>query len=668
MKARRHLPPTKPLATAEWAQKYLRLPKENADVAGEYDLDYAPYLWGIFSALDDPMVPEVVCMKAAQVAWTTALIAFLGKNIDNTPGPIIIMFAAEGAAREFNDEKFKPIVEATPRLSRQIDVSSNRKEGQRALFRKFSGGFIKLISSNAVRSVKSTPARIVVVEEPDDAKENVGNQGASIKLLWERAKRMRRAKRVLGGTPSVKGFSHVEAHLAQTDKRVLPVVCHECGDSHVLDFDNVTWLQGDEDMIAHEVFGRNLVETTVYACPHCGSTWDDYQRKTNIRQTVAEAVEAGDPMCGWVPTQKSATGAVGFHELNELYSCLPGAGLQDLVRDYIEAEWKGERGDQNDRIVFQNSKLGRPYEYQSDATTADALRERFAAEAYGEWQAPAGGLIVTAGVDVQHDRLALTIWVWGRDEEVWLVYWGEIAAADTCVDKNDPVWDGLDKLLLKKITHASGGELTVSAVTIDCSDGGTSDAVYSYIRTRSKEDAMSGIRLMAGKGSSSQQDPEIFTMPKQVSVDHKRPDKRTKADRKGVRVHIVGTNKAKDWIGEHLKLQGDGPGRIHIYPSVRSDFYEQITSEVKVPHKTIRNRKVYQKKEGVRNEALDCAVYAIHAARARRVHLLKPSAWDGLEAAVQETRRAPRKRRKATNRPASGSWVKTGDDWLGKKQ
>lgn len=675
LKAVKQLPPTKPLSTPDWAQANLRLPEENADVPGEYDLDYAPYLYGIFAALDDPLIPEVVCMKAAQVGWTAALIAFLGKNVDNTPCPIIIMFAAEGAAREFNDEKFKPIVEVTPNLSKHIDVGATRKDGQRALFRKFTGGFIKLISSNAVRSVKSTPARIVVVEEPDDAQDNVGNQGDAIRLLWERAKRMRRSKRVLGGTPAIKGFSAVESHLASTDKRVLPVYCFGtddnpgCGVSHVLDFANVSWVEGDETMVPDEVFGRALIETAAYVCPECGSVWDNYQRKSNIRRTVAEAIEAGDPLCGWVPTQKSSTGAVGFHELNELYSCLPGAGLQELVQDYLTAEWKGERGDQNDRIVFQNSKLGRPYEYQSDGSTAAALRERYKDAPFSEWKSPAGGLVVSAGVDVQHDRLALTVWAWGRGHQGWLLYWGEIAAAETCVDKNDEVWDSLDTLLSKKIPSEHGGRLRIEGVTIDCSDGGTSDAVYEYVRSRSKQQVFKGVKMMAGKGSSAQADPEIFVLPTQKSVDHKRADKRTKADRKGVKVHIIGTNKAKDWIVEHFKLKGDGDGRLHVYPEVRADFYDQITSEVKVPHKTIRNRKVYQKKEGVRNEALDCFVYALHAARALRVHLMKPNEWDVWQAAAERLTETEKKKRRTRQRRGQGGagsgWVKTGDNWIG---
>ncbi len=675
-RAARRIVPAKILSTAEWAQEHLKLPDENADIPGDYDLDYAPYLFGIFAALDDPLIPEVVCMKAAQVGWTMALIAFLGKNIDNTPCPMIVMMATDGAAKLFSDEKFKPVVEATPRLEKHIDVGTSRRQGQRTGFRKFPGGFLKLVSSATISDVKSTPARIVAVEEPDDAVINVGGQGDSVKLLYERTKRMRRAKRVLGGTPSVKGFSRVESHLALTDKRVLPVVCHRtidgdgCGEAHVLDFANVNWLEGDETMLPHEVWGRAQPETAAYVCPHCAQLWDDYTRKANIKRTVYDAIEAGDPLCGWEKTAESSTNAAGFMELNELYSCLPGAGLQELVEDYLEAEWKGERGDQSDRIVFQNSKLGRAYEYLTDATTAEALRERYTQqEGYAEFFCPRGGLKVSLGVDVQHDRLALQFWATGRDEEMWLLYWGEIAAADTCVDKNDPVYDSLEELILRPIEHELGGQVQVEAVSIDAGDGATSDAVYHFVRSRTrKPEFKNRVTLMAIKGSSALTDPEIYKLPTARSVDHENKGRqRTKAAKRGVKVYQVGTNKAKDWITEHFKLQGDGPGRIHVYPTVRTDFFDQVTSEVKVPHKTVRNRKVYQLREGVRNEGLDCFVYALHAARALRVHLLREADWKAAEvvASTPVTRKAKRKVRRQQRRDDSGGWIKGTDNWLG---
>lgn len=71
---------------------------------------------------------------------------------------------------------------------------------------------------------------------------------------------------------------------------------------------------------------------------------------------------------------------------------------------------------------------------------------------------------------------------------------------------------------------------------------------------------------------------------------------------------------------------------MHWYTEVRSDFYDQMTGEIKAPSRTQRGKLIWQQKAGARVEAWDCTVYAIHAARAERLHLLSPAQWDAIEA------------------------------------
>lgn len=502
--------------------------------------------------------------------------------------------------------------------------------------------------------MKSTPARFVFVEEPDDAQGNVAQQGDSVSLLWERGKRMRNVKRAIGGTPSVKGLSRIEEHIEQSDKRVLPVVCggdDGCGDAHVLDWENVSWVTSETEN--HPIYGNALPDTAFYACPFCGLVWDDFRRKENIKQTVYDALEAGDPNGGWVATQKFY-GVAGFTELNELYSCLPGAGMAELVDDYLKAQAASENGDETKLIVFQNSKLGRPYEYKDEQADAETLREIHGAYEYLEYAemvCPVEGLLVSAGIDVQHDRLAIVIRAFGVGEESWLLYWGEIYSENNPISKGDQVWSSLETLLFSPIRRTDGTHIYTESVTIDSSDGQTNDSVYSWVRKRNKK---SQELVMAGKGSSALQDVEIFTQPKQ-SVDHKNPKRKTKADKHGVRPYLVGTNKAKDLITGRIKQPGSGEGRMHVYPGVRADYFEQVTSEVKAPHPNNPRRRVYQQKVGVRNEGLDCEVYALHAARAKRVHLLRPEEWEARRSmigvppqsktVIKQERRKPKTRR-----------------------
>ncbi len=544
-------------------------------------------------------------MKSAQIAWTDGVVNnYIGKRIDIDPCPIVMMFPKEGAAKEYNQEKFTPMVEATPRLSSRVDISKSRAAENRQLFKNFDGGFLKLVGANSPSSVKSTPAPVVIVEEPDDCSANVKGQGDSIKLLEERTKTYVRRKVIFGGTPSIKGVSHIDAEYEASDKRKKWVPCHDCGDSHVLSWDNVTWQCEAESL--HDVFGRAQPETAAYHCPHCGSVWTDNQKNANVR--------AGE----W-RAERETRGVAGFY-INELYSPFPGSRLRYLVERYLKADHLKNQGDEREMIVFVNSALGMAYEASSDAPDLDALQER--GVDYAELTVPSGGIVITAGVDVQHDRLAVVIRAWGRDEESWLVFWGELHG--NCIDKNDDVWSKLDQLLFRSFAHESGAQLAISCVSVDSSDGQSSDAVYHYVRSRQHRG------VMAVKGASDGGiDREIYAVPKQ-SIDRV-SQKKSKADKYGLKPYIVGTHRAKDLIASRIKLEGDGAGRMHWHKDVRGDYYEQITSEVLVPSRHNLRKKTWQKKHGVRNEALDCEVYALHASRRARVHLLHAKQWDELE-------------------------------------
>lgn len=604
------LTPPIQITTTDWATQHRRMSSKASARPGQYRCEVTPWVRGMHEAIDDPRVTKIVTMKSAQVAWTDGvLLNAIGKRIDTDPCPMIIMFAKEGAAKEFNDEKFVPMVEVTPRLAEKIPVHRRRDRENRWQFKTFPGGFLKFVGSNSPSSVKSTPAPFVAVEEPDDCNDNVNDQGDTITLLEERTKSFPRRKVIFGGTPTIGGVSRVESGYKGSDQRKFYVPCHHCDEAHVLDWENVRW---DSDaQVSHEVFGNARPDTAFYVCPHCGGIWNDADKNRNVRRAERDGH-------GW-KASAPFFGVAGFY-VNELYSPFPGSVLEQLVTKYLTAQHQLDQGDDTKMRSFVNNTLGKAYEYKSDLPEIQDLIDR--AESYSEKTVPWGGLILTAGVDVQHDRLAVIIRAWGKGEESWLVYWGEIPGATMVPEQG--AWIDLDALLSQAVRHESGAMLRVRAVSIDSSDGQTSDAVYSYVRRRIARG------YMAVKGSSLDDGREIFSPPK-MSVD---TDRKQKAHKYGLRPFIVGTQRAKDLLlgvdasAGRIKLIGNGPGRLHWYSGVRPDYYEQMTSEVKAPHRTIRNKKVWQKKAGVRNEALDCEVYALHAARSLKINLWKDERWD----------------------------------------
>jgi phage terminase large subunit GpA-like protein len=576
---------------------------------GVYNPDLTPWVLGIHEALDDPAVTELNCMKSAQVAWTDGVILnYVAKRIDIDPCPMIIMFAKDQAAKEFNDEKFVPMVEATPRLAAKIPITARRDKDNRWQFKGFPGGFLKFVGSNSPSSVKSTPAPVVCVEEPDDCNTNVREQGDTITLLKERTKSFPRRKVIFGGTPTIEGFSRIEASYKASDRRRFWIPCPHCDERQVLSWEHVAW-DNDEE-IAHEVYGHARPETAYYLCPHCGKRWSDAEKNRAVRRGEWRA-------------DAPFRGIAGF-AINELYSPFPGSQLARLVEKYLTAMHAYAQGDDTKLRSFRNNTEGLPYAYVSDVPEAQDLRQR--AEGYLEFTVPTGGLLLTAGVDVQHDRLAVVIRAWGRGEESWLVYWGELFGSTLVPGAG--AWLDLDQLLQRDFKHASGAAMRIGAVSIDGSDGNRTEIVHEYVRRRRQ------FRYMTVKGASEQTDDrrEIFSTPRKVDTG-----KRFKPSKHGLETFIVGTARAKDLVLEtRVKLEGSGPGRMHWYQGVRADYWEQLVSEVKAPSRLNRNRKTWTKKSGVRNEALDCEVYALHAARSLKTNLMHEAHWSAIELRLRQ--------------------------------
>lgn len=619
-RAWKKMKPPPRLSIAAWTVKYRVLSNEESSLRGRFSWSVSPALRGIAEVANHHATRKVVVQKSAQVGYTAGIVCnVIGYHIHYKPSVIVAAFPRAQAAKDFASEKLDPMIRACAVLRSRINLKS-RADGNSMLRKRFPGGLAKLVGTNSPSDVKSTSARVVIVEEPDDAATDVRGQGNSIKLLEERVKTYADHLILIGGTPTAKDASAVEAEMRKTDKRYFHVPCHACDETHVLAWENVT-IPEPEDGAVRDIYGRHQHEQAFYTCPHCAVVWTDDERIANLRR--AESCGGG-----WVATADSAI--PGFY-LNELLSTFDESRVPVLARKYLEAKDKLDRGDPNDMIAFWNSTLGITWEYRGELPEEDVLRAR--AEKYDEWTCPMGGLEIHTTVDVQHDRVAVTVWAFGRGEEMWLVYWGELYGP-TVVAHAD-AWVQLEQLLEKRVRHSTGAALSIKAVGIDCSDGQTSDATYAFVRKHHKADRP----VLALKGASDAVGKvEIWTPPKKVDPNNRS----TKAARHGVSVGIVGTAKAKDLIlgwsenAGRVRLEGNGPGRMHWYEGVRDDFYEQLLSEIKIPSRNNPARREWKPRTDRRNEALDCTVYAVYLYRAMRLHLRRPAQWDLAEHAVRQ--------------------------------
>lgn len=622
------LVPPRPLSIVEWAETYRILSREEAnDYAGAYDLENTPALRGILAECDPTRNRRVVVQKSAQLGYTAGIVCnVLGYHVHWEPCVQVAMFPREKSAKDFDAEKFSPMVRATPQLAKRIRLKS-RSDGNSATRKHYPGGLIKFVASNSPSDVKSTSAKIRIVEEPDDTNKDVKGQGNSIALLRERGKTVRNSFELIGGSPTAKGASEIENEMRTTDQRRFMATCHHCDERHAVEWEHVvipgmalsaeelTAPDVDERWPSREVYGRAKHEEAFYVCPHCGGIWTDDERIANIRAAARVA-----PYFGWEPTCDSPD--PGFFA-NELLSVFDGSRVPVLAEKFLVAQHYLDHGDPTKMVAFWNSTRGTCWEYSGELPEEEELRKR--AEKYAEWSVPTGALVPLLSVDVQHDRLAVTCWVVGRGEEMWLAYWGEVYGQTVVAHQG--AWLELEHLLEKFVVAPGGVNLRIAACGIDCSDGQTSDAAYAFVR---KHHRLSR-QVLALKGAADAEGRvEIWTPPKKID-----PNRRaSKASKFGLQINIVGTAKAKDLIlgwaqeGGRVRLSGNGAGRMHWYDGVRDDFYEQMLSEIKIPSRLNPRKRAWKARTDRRNEALDCTVYALYLSRHLRLHLRRPGQWD----------------------------------------
>jgi phage terminase large subunit GpA-like protein len=321
-------------------------------------------------------------------------------------------------------------------------------------------------------------------------------------------------------------------------------------------------------------------ETAAYHCVECGAAWSDAQRLAAIRKGQ------------WV-ARAPFTGVAGFH-LNEL--CSPWSRVADMARSFVEA--KASRSQERMR-AWINTTLGETWEQDGERVDETSIASR-AEQWSGE---PDGVLFRTAGVDVQDDRLEVELVGWGRDEESWSLDYNVIFG-----DPSGPtLWADLDRYLLDR---------KPSATCVD-SGGHHTQAVYKFCRERSRR-RVYAIKGMAGPGRP--------VWPKRSS--------------KGMAgkavLFLVGVDAAKDQVFAHLKLTTAGPGFCH-FPADRDERYYAGLSSETVVTKYAKGFPIreYRKRAGVRNEPLDCRVYAYCALISLNVRN-----WTSLERAKEAAKPA----------------------------
>lgn len=561
-RAFKNFEPPPRLTISEWADNFRQLSPESSAEVGQWRTSRAEYLRQIMDSINSHQ--KVVVMSSSQIGKTEILLNALGYFIQLDPCPILLLEPTIEMSETISKDRIAPMLRDTPSLKGLVGEKRSKDSENTILHKSFRGGHITLAGANSSASLASRPIRNLLIDECDRFPFSAGTEGDPIKLATKRTTTFWNRRIVVVSTPTIKGASRIEYEYELSDKRKYFVPCPHCGEFQILTWSNFKWEAVTLDK-------KQEVERAWYECSQCQAEITDADK--------SQLLSHGE----WRATAKGKI--PGFH-IWQAYS--PWSSFEDIVQDFLDS-----KDDKELLKVWTNTCLGESFDEQGgEGLSWQNLLAR--CEPYQPLTVPAIAFL-TAGVDVQKDRLVISVWAWGKGEEAWLIYHQELYGNPL----EKAAWAQLDAVLESEFTHfESKVSIKISATCVDT--GYLPQEVYNYCRNKSK--------VFAVKGSNLPDKP-IISRPTTQEINYK-----GKIIKNGVKLWTLGVATVKGLLFNRLRLPKSGGGFIHFPIGTDSEFFEQLTAE----KLTTKFSKGFAKQEWVkirpRNEALDCFVYAYAAA------------------------------------------------------
>ena len=613
--------PDPDLTITDWADQHRMLSPESSSEHGPWRTERVPHAREIMDALS-PNHPctEITFVAGTQVAKTEIGNNFIGAIIDVFGGAAMMVYPTSGTGKRISKTRLGTMIESTPRLREKIS-DKTRDGANSSTLKQFPGGVLVIAGANSAAELKSQPVRFLFEDEVDEYPDDVDGQGPADKLAEKRTDTFGLKKKIYRtSTTTRRRTSKIWKHWKNSDQRRRWVPCPHCAGEQVLRWEGFRWetrkiwevVRADDGVIVEVEPGTEGAQQrdthelldVWYECEHCAGRIEERHKETML------------PAGRWVAERPEVKHHVGFH-LPAFYSPLGWYSWRDAVQSRLEAE-----RDRSGALLrlWLNTVAAEPWDDDAERGTSDLeLKQRALREAapYKLGTVPIGAWLLTAGVDVQGNRLEAKVKGWGRDKESWLVDY-QVFHGDT--ETSEP-WNALDEYLQRRFPHECGAKLRITATFVDA--GFRSQTVYDWCRSRAHR------HVFPSRGQS-QAGKRVLGLPTEIDIDH-----HGKKIPRGVKLWPLGVDTAKTEIYARLKIEHAGPGCLHFPVGLPDEYFAGLVAE----RQTTRYvkgylRTIWEKDDNARNEPLDLEVYAYAAALYAGLTRIN---WDRLEASLRMT-------------------------------
>ncbi len=622
--AARALEPDRVLSVAAWADMHRQLSTVSAKEPGQFRTSRTPYTREPMEAMSiTSTVRRVSLMFGAQLGKTETLNNLAGYIIHHAPGPTLFVQPSLEIARLVSRTRLDPMIAESPALARLVSPARSRDAGNSVFQKSFPGGFLRLVGANSAAGLRSMPVRFLLRDEIDVWPRDADGEGDPLSLSTARTRTFTGREKIIDtSTPTIEGRSAIAAAYDEGDQSEYFVPCPECQHEQTLRWTQLKFERDDAGDLIHN--------SVAYACEACGTLLGEHHKTGMLARGR------------WIARVPSRSARHRSFRLNALYSPIGFYPWTAAVEDFLKA-----KGDEAQLRVWVNTVLAETYQERGDAPPWERLYNR--REPYPIGVVPRGACILTAGVDVQKDRVELEVVGWGPDFESWSVDYVVIAGRP----EDAATLEQLARVIARSypIEGSEGGAgLSISKVGVDT--GYATQHMYTWIRTQRAD------QVFALKGGPPGY-PVIVGQPRKAEVLES-----GKKLRRGLQLWTVGTGIVKGelygWLRQEQPTDtshGWPRGWCH-FPEQDEEWFKQMCSEVLMPRvklaKSGREKgRVYEwEKTRERNEVLDCRVYARAALAIAGADRWTDEDWRRM---AETLGRAPRRRDR--RRGEGGGWL-----------
>lgn len=539
------------------------------------------------NAFTQPGIQKVAVMSSSQIGKSDIMNNVIGRFAHLDPCPIMMIQPTIELAEDYSKSRISPMIRDTKVLnglfydikSKNGKYEAKTRDGNNTILSKiFPGGRLVMCGANSPAGLASRPVRILLADEVDRFPESAGGEGDPVGLAEKRMTTFWNRVMGLFSTPTNEGESRIEDEYIAGTQEEWQYKCPNCGEYHAL-----RYIDFETDHTEHQdKKGRKIVivNDVRWVCPDCGFYFTEQKIKATQQKYIPQNPEA-------------INNGIRSFWLNAFSS--PWLSWKKIMGEWLEA-----KGDPNKEKVIVNTRFGEPYSLDDNLADAMPLMKR--REQYGA-SLPEGVLLLTAGVDVQDNRLEYEVCGWGFGEECWGIVKGMILSRPDLSD----TWDELDKILDRVYRFADGKGLKVYRTFVD-SGGHYTGHVYRYCGKHNNRFPIKGYANRPGIEL-------LYKLGKETGCK--------------VPLIILGVDDGKQQVFNRLAIQEVGDGYFHFgldgdkelaHRGYNEVYFKGLLSEEKKLVKrngTLKN--VWVPKSGVRNEPLDLRVYNLAAMQSCKV-------------------------------------------------